>query len=436
MREEQKRPRYEPLFASEEIKRIGQDGKENIFTGSPDEMLALMKNRLGDTYGALVDVAGQRGEAAAKARQAETDADEARRALVRAVNAGSVSIAPEKPKGNDLSPDSRKPFTEFVEDYYAEMKIGGTTRTNKATSFRQFASVAGKKAISEIDRNDMIEFHGQIRKGAGRHGRSISYKTINKKLSDIRTFLKWCKENYNLIATNPAESFTPEVSQEERDEGEERRRSFTATELYAIFHSPLFSRCKSLNRVHSPGTVQCRDHRFWLPLVALFSGLRLGELKQLEFEDIVTFHGREALWVHRVSAHGHKKRVKNRASLRKVPIHPFLFQVGFSDYVKARKKESMDGRIFPMFRCSRLFNETLLQEVLHIKEPDTCLHSLRHNFKDALRNATSDLEARDRLCGHAVPGMSAVYGEKFVSAEQAAAIDKVEFPVDLKHLLP
>ena len=46
-----------------------------------------------------------------------------------------------------------------------------------------------------------------------------------------------------------------------------------------------------------------------------------------------------------------------------------------------------------MFRCSRFFNETLLQEELDIKEPDTCFHSLRHNFKDALRNATSDLEA-------------------------------------------
>ena len=85
MREEQKRPRYEPLFASEEIKRIGQEGKEHIFTGSPDEMLALLRNRQGNTYGALVEVNGQRDGAATKARQAETDADEARRALVRAV---------------------------------------------------------------------------------------------------------------------------------------------------------------------------------------------------------------------------------------------------------------------------------------------------------------------------------------------------------------
>ena len=109
-----------------------------------------------------------------------------------------------------MSPDSRKPSTEFIEAYYTEKGIGGKSRTNKATSFRQFASVGGKKPIAKIDRNDMIEFHDQIRKGDGKHGRSISYKTVNKKLSDIRTFLAWCQENYNLIATNPAESFTPE----------------------------------------------------------------------------------------------------------------------------------------------------------------------------------------------------------------------------------
>jgi len=51
-----------------------------------------------------------------------------------------------------------------------------------------------------------------------------------------------------------------------------------AAELQAIFHSPLFSGCAAANRVHEPGNVKCRDHRFWFPVVALFTGLRLSEL--------------------------------------------------------------------------------------------------------------------------------------------------------------
>jgi hypothetical protein len=132
-----------------------------------------------------------------------------------------------------------------------------------------------------------------------------------------------------------------------------------------------------------------------------------------------------------MSSHGHKKAVKNRASNRKVPIHPFLVQIGFLDCVATRKAETTDGRVFPAFRYSRFFNETLLERELRIKQPDICFHSFRHCFKDALRNATSDLEARDRLCGHNVEGMSGAYGEKFVSLKQAAAIVKEQFPVDL-----
>jgi len=435
MQEEQKRPNYAPLFTVEDVARLGQDGKNVIFTGSADQMLALLKNRLNDTYGALVDVAGQRDAATDAAKTAQDEAADAHRALVKAVNSVAHQSAP-APKDAGLHRDSRKPFGDFVEAYFAAKRIEGKQRTNKATTFSQFALVVGDKPIFEVDRNDIVEFHDRIRCGSGKHGRAVSYKTVNKKLCDVRTFLRWCRDSRNLISSNPAEGYVADVSKQEREEAQDRRRPFTADELQSIFHSPVFSGCKSLSRVCESGDVPCRDRRFWVPLVGLFSGLRLGEIEGLEFEDVVDFHGRSAFWVRRDSSHGNKKVVKNRTSVRKVPIHPFLLQVGFRDFVEGRRRESKDGRIFPSFRYSRFFNDTLLRETLGIKHPEVCFHSLRHNFKDALRNATDDLETRDRLCGHAVPGMSAIYGEKSVSAAQAAAIDKVQFPVDLSHLLP
>ncbi len=434
MQEDQRRPNYEPLFTVDDVARLGKDGKGVIFTGSADQMLDMLKNRLSDTYGALVDAAGQRDAATDAAKAAQEEAADAHRALVKVVNGGAQQPSP-APKGTGLHRDSRKSFADFIEAYFAAKRIEGKQRTNKATTFKAFASVVGVKPIAEIDRNDIVEFHDRIRCGGGKHGRTASYKTVNKKLCDIRTFLRWCKEQRNLISSNPAESYTADVSQEEREEAEERRRSFTAEELQAIFDSPVFSGCQSLGRVFKPGNVRCRDHRFWVPLVGLFSGLRLGEIESLEFEDIVDLHGRSAFWVRRDSSHDNRKSRKNRASIRKVPIHPVLLQVGFRDFVEGRRKESKDGRIFPSYRYGRFFNDTLLHDTLHIKQPEISFHSLRHNFKDALRDATDDLEARDRLCGHAVPGMSAVYGQKFVSAEQAAAINKVQFPVDLSHLL-
>lgn len=435
MQEEQKRPKYEPLFNVDDVARLGKDGKGVIFTGSADQMLDMLKNRLSDTYGAAVDLAGQRDAATDAAKEAQEEAARAHRALVKTINGGALQ-PPSPPKDAGLHPHSRKPFDDFVEAYFSAQRIEGTQRTNKVTTFNQFALVVGDKPIFEIDRNDIVEFHDRIRCGSGKHGRAVSYKTVNKKLCDLRTFLCWCKDSRNLISSNPAEGYKADVSQEEREEAEDRKRPFTDEELRAIYHSPVFSGCKSLSRVCVPGNIPCRDHRFWIPLVGLYSGLRLGEIAGLEFEDIVDFHGQSAFWVRRESSHGNKKVVKNRASIRKVPIHPFLLQAGFCEFVEGRRAVSVDGRIFPSYRYGRFFNDTLLHDTLHIKQPEISFHSLRHNFKDALRDATDDLEARDRLCGHAVPGMSAVYGKKFVSAEEATAIDKVRFPVDWSHLLP
>lgn len=71
-----------------------------------------------------------------------------------------------------------------------------------------------------------------------------------------------------------------------------------------------------------------------------------------------------------------------------------------------------------------------------MKTREISFHSLRHNFKNALRDATSDIEVRDRMCGHTAPGMDAGYGSSDLSAVQMATIDAVKFPVDLQHLKP
>jgi hypothetical protein len=181
MQEKQKRPKHEPMFTTDDIARLGKDGEGHIFTGSPDQMLALLKNRLIDTFGALVDVAGQRHAATDAAKAAQDEAAEAQRALVKAVN-GGAQPTPSASKGAGLHRDSRKPFGDFVEAYFAAKRIEGKQRTNKATTFKEFAAVVGGKPIADIDRNDIVEFHDRARSGSGKHGRPVSFKTVNKKL--------------------------------------------------------------------------------------------------------------------------------------------------------------------------------------------------------------------------------------------------------------
>ena len=191
-----------------------------------------------------------------------------------------------------LHPDSAQPFHVFIQPYYQAKGIGGQAKRNKDTAFKDFQAVVGDKLIREICRNDIIAFHDAMRLKAGRHGSQTNYKTVNKKLSDLRVSFQWCLDQRNVIADNPVRGYSSDATKQEIREGKKPKRSFTAAELHAIFHSPLFSGCASANRVHEPGNVKCRDHRFWFPVIALFTGLRLSELAELEFTDVIQLHDR------------------------------------------------------------------------------------------------------------------------------------------------
>lgn len=80
-----------------------------------------------------------------------------------------------------------------------------------------------------------------------------------------------------------------------------------------------------------------------MPLIGLFSGLRLSEIIQLHFGDIkldgpipyfnICEDGGGNL------GSGDAKHVKSKAGIRRVPIHPALMQLGFDRFVQQRAKQ-------------------------------------------------------------------------------------------------
>ncbi|MDB5595488.1 MAG: integrase family protein, partial [Hyphomicrobiales bacterium] len=70
------------------------------------------------------------------------------------------------------------------------------------------------------------------------------------------------------------------------------RLPFTADELTRIFSAPLYTGCvDDMRRYRSSGVNRPRRSRFWIPLIALFSGMRLNEICQLCEDDITVEDG-------------------------------------------------------------------------------------------------------------------------------------------------
>ena len=151
----------------------------------------------------------------------------------------------------------------------------------------------------------------------------------------------------------------------------------------------------------------CREPRdselFWIPLLAIFTGARRGELCQLTPADIIK---QDEVWSFRISSDGDDKSLKNAYSSRIVPIHSQLIEIGFLDFIAVNQKNE-NGRIWKYLlknnngwgdHFGKKFGRTVAE--LFEEKEGTCkdFHSFRHTVKDILEQQV-DYSILDALLG-------------------------------------
>lgn len=153
---------------------------------------------------------------------------------------------------------------------------------------------------------------------------TLTQKTIKRHFSALSAF--WGEA----IATGDAEAnifsdFKFAAAKRAKDE----RDQWSEDELKALFSSPIWSGCLSEGRRAQKGEHIIRDEKFWVPVIGLFSGMRLEEICQLRTDDI-----RSEVEINFFDINDRASRqVKNSNAVRRVPIHPELIRIGFLDHV-------------------------------------------------------------------------------------------------------
>ena len=69
---------------------------------------------------------------------------------------------------------------------------------------------------------------------------------------------------------------------------------------------------------------------YWIPIIALYTGMRLEEIGQLLVSDIKC---KNSIWYFDVNS-SEDKQLKNKSSVRRVPIHYDLIELEFIKYMK------------------------------------------------------------------------------------------------------
>lgn len=243
---------------------------------------------------------------------------------------------------------------------------------------------------------------------------TLSAETANGKYLDpLRGIFDWAKKT-GRVQSNPFTGINVSTS---KSGGGDDRRDFRVEELQVLFTAPLFTGSASVQGVglYQPGTQRVDNWRYWLPLMALYSGARLNELCGLRLDD---FDEEDGVPFFHVRASDHRG-LKTASSKRVVPVHAELVDLGLLSEVD-RLRRAGEERLFPdltpgprgyLSHKPSKFYGRFIERMLG-PQKGLVFHSLRHTFITGLRKARVPREVRTALVGHEDSGVHEAYGSE------------------------
>jgi integrase len=430
-------------------------GDTTIVAEDVDEMLAANGIKLGSTSDAFRKLCFACLKASVKAFDA----------MIQRHNGEVVETPPAPPapivRGVTVPSKDGVDLLTMFEKWLEERKPARTTVLNYTTAIRRFTELHGNLAVHEITKPHVRSYKSallRIPRSLSGDRREVSLPqllerleedptpnattltagSVNKAIGALQAVLGWVGKQGYLDDypnwSNPAD----DMKMHDPADDEENRLPYDEKDLTLIFNSPVF---RGGERPRAGGGEAAK----WIPLLSLFSGARLEEMGQALVSDVKERDGIAYLDINTLDRQA-RKRLKNRSSRRKLPLHPELLRCGLLAYVEERRRNN-DIRLFPDLRPSVSGQVTgnwskwwgRYTDSLGITDPRKVFHSFRHTFKRACRAARIEEELHDALTGHTSANVGRSYGSgggDGVPLEVLHdAISKVNYKgLDLAHL--
>jgi len=339
-------------------------------------------------------------------------------------------------------------LSDLIFEFIKEKKIEGcaeTTIIEYISSLHLFVFVVGNDTpIDTIDKNTMREYKKTLQKLpknifklkkfadkniseilAMKDKNIISTSRANHHLTVAGALLEFAVNQGYLTKINPARG----LKTKQRTRPDQQRDAFDASDLEILFSMDNFVNMKNP-----------RPERFWVPVLGLYTGCRIEEICQLYLEDIQEEDG---IWFLDINSNAPDKKLKNKASERIVPLHPFIVNdLNFMGFVEKLRAENAE-RLFPALKMEKTKYSSQpgkwfgrYKKRLGFPTGTKVFHSLRHSLTDNLKQQMVSPLIIDELTGHAHSGESmSRYGKPYVvKTLYEEAISKLNYQIDLSHL--
>jgi integrase len=231
-------------------------------------------------------------------------------------------------------PQRRQPekkLSDIIRMYLDEKGPNLKKRTVRdyETIFAKIVSIMGNKELRTYTRLDAIRLRSKLL------SEELKERSCNKHLVHLSSLLRWAV-SLALCQLNFAEGLLLGIPSRRDSE----RKRLDVDDLKRIFSS-----------------IPLKDgdqYNVWIPLIALYSGMRREEICQLQCSDIRQVEG---IWVFDINDKG-EKTTKTEASYRLVPIHSKLLEMGFLTFCSERAKCIDTGNLWGFVRWRESWGKT------------------------------------------------------------------------------
>jgi integrase len=366
--------------------------------------------------------------------------------------------APESPapRGGTAGPPLSEVGAAFRDTQVATGAWDHQTAGQARATFRLFVEVCGDKPLAAYTRRDVGLFRDRIQRLPNDYGKHPRYRDLSvdailaahaalparSKTAVITQ--RTVKRHFSALsalwsAAVPKGEAEDNIFSGFRFPGAkkatEQRDMWEKEELARLFATPIWRGCESQVRRTKPGNLVLRDEKYWLPLIAVFSGLRQEEICQLHVEDVR--HAEGVLYFD--INNRPPRKLKNASAIRQVPLHAELIQLGLPEFVEAQRRVG-HARLFPDLmpggadgRLGHAFTKwfTRYRRDVGLYRPGLDFHSFRHSATTLMHQAGVERAVIDHVTGHTTPGETARYTKRSSLPQLKAAIDAITIGIDV-----
>jgi integrase len=331
---------------------------------------------------------------------------------------GEVVETPPAPSLKQIEAKKPRYLRDVFDRWKGKKKRSKDSVQAMERALKQFEQQTGNPPLGEITRDMGDAF------GAWLQTQDLASKTAHDRITAVKTLIKYAHQDLEWLPRHPWAGIDIE------HQTENPRFPWTDDELKAFFSLPLFQRYELPDVGHWQNG---KDAAYWIPIMGLYTGGRVGELAQLRVQDVTPTYAGPFL---SITDEAEGATVKTAAGVRSVPVHPELIRLGFLEYVEAMKKAGAVS-LWPSYKPLKGEPGTYFSGWVNpfhreaTVNPDAPLfHELRHTVRTALHRARVDLHAVDLIIGHENGTLSKTKkGYTHLTEEDlAAAICELRFP--------